>query len=186
MNLVDATADASCVPDADQDAVYSAEDAVQVPAQLRFSNFADVEAFVRDTVDRRFWHDRYGPMADLHSVVVRPSRSESRSSAGREDGTWSIRMARPHWNPLIVAHELAHVAACWRHGVPKGHAEEFRAEYLSIVRHVVPELAGALFRAFADRYLTQRVDLTGWDAPILHVPSCHRVRGAIPLGAATT
>ena len=127
--------------DPQADPLYRAEDSLG-DVGPRLARWADVETFVERVVSDRAWVER-GPWIPLEVRVVRRSRSARYAAA--TIGTDAIHIPDGQWRPLVVLHELAHLAAPGE----EPHGPRFAGIELALVRSVLGfEVYGALRRAF--------------------------------------
>ena len=180
-DYADAKRDADEVEDTDQHAVYGAEARVVQKPNHVFSEFDSCVALVDAITQSPYWYERGGDFALVQPIACYRQRDNARSRGGHWDAGWAVRLNRRNWNVLAICHELAHVMTFWRHTLPKGHAREFRTEYLSLVRYVAPDLAGELSRVFVEAGLEVDHDPTGWGVEPFDFPVVERVNGAIAL-----
>ena len=109
--------------DTDRAAVYAAELAAFDGTDLELVVGVDRLAAVVDQLTAGEWWP--GP-----SVVVRPARSDARSSTTRCAGVGAtIRLADSQATLATAAHEVAHALA----GVGAGHDGRFRAAYVDVI-----------------------------------------------------
>ena len=130
-------------PDPQAELLYRAEDSLgEVGPQL--ARWSEVESFVERVVADRAWSER-GPWIPLEVHVVRRSRSARYAAA--TVGTDTVHIPDGQWRPLVVLHELSHLAAPG----DEPHGPRFAGVELALVRAVLGfDVYGQLRAAFDD------------------------------------
>ena len=152
----------TCRTDDGREAAYAAEDAALGGTDVdQWRPWATLRAVADDVLTSRWWRSTGAPPVAVIRARAGTRSSTARSSAGRADGTVTVRLARPQWTVATLAHELSHALA----GVDQGHGPAFRAAAVDIVA-VVASYAGvaeALRRAYGAMGLA--VGDRTWPAP---------------------